>query len=274
MTETLCGFVGDRESALIGYLYDDPGPPGHAAAGAERVAFEAHLAVCALCALELEQLRGVRRGMLAWSPPELARVQAGTRGPGWDRRWRVLAEIPAWAQVAAALLVLGVSAGIANLDVRYDERGLSIRTGWSRPSNPIGPIGPIGPTPAVVNSGDQAAPWRAEMTALEQRIRADVQTLRASSAGPSGQTAQVAKSLTGDPELMRKVTALVKESERRQESELALRVASIARELNDQRRSDLMKIDNSQRALQDKLGIEVLRQRTALNRLISVSQIQ
>ena len=41
--------------------------------------------------------------------------------------------MPAWAQVAAALFVLGVSATIANLDVRYDRSGLTIRTGWSKP---------------------------------------------------------------------------------------------------------------------------------------------
>ena len=42
------------------------------------------------------------------------------------------------------MLVLGVSAGIANLDVRYDKAGLSIRTGWSRgagrAANAVSPV--------------------------------------------------------------------------------------------------------------------------------------
>ena len=41
--------------------------------------------------------------------------------------WR---EIPAWAQAAAAVLLLGVAAGLANLDIRYDGEGLRVRTGW------------------------------------------------------------------------------------------------------------------------------------------------
>src|SRR6202011_404499 len=90
----------------------------------------------ALCARELESLRGVRRGLRAWSPPEWTAFQPdGTVDSLLSRprsRMRFLHEIPVWAQVAAALLVLGVSAGIANLDVRYDENGLSIRTGWLR----------------------------------------------------------------------------------------------------------------------------------------------
>src|SRR6185503_12201003 len=53
-------------------------------------------------------------------------------------------DLPVWAQTAAALLFLGVSAGIANLDVHYDQSGLSIRTGWSR--------SPLLGSPAAVTS--------------------------------------------------------------------------------------------------------------------------
>jgi hypothetical protein len=269
-----CGYVGDRESALIGYLYEGSGPPGDATAVVERVTFEAHLAGCAICTRELDELRSVRRGLLSWSPPEHGTLETVSRdrspSTGSSSPWRKLGEIPAWAQVAAALLVLGVSAGIANLDVRYDDHGLTIRTGWSRPSTLTGPIGPIGTT--LVNNTGQAAPWRTEMTALEERMRADVQALRASSAAASRQDAQAARSLASDPELMRKVTALVKESERRQQSELALRVASVLHDVNDQRQSDLLKIDYRQREFQDKLGTEVLKQRSTLNYLINASQ--
>ena len=42
-------------------------------------------------------------------------------------------QIPAWAQFAAASLVVGVAVGISGLDVRYDAQGLSVRAGWNKP---------------------------------------------------------------------------------------------------------------------------------------------
>ena len=91
-------------------------------------------------------------------PPEPAGLVTSRQAPVAARGawWR---EIPAWAEVAAALLCLGAAAGIANLDVRYDAGGLRVRTGWS------------GATAVAGGPGD--APWRAELTALEQRLRAD-----------------------------------------------------------------------------------------------------
>src|ERR1700730_8144076 len=152
MTESMCRYAGDRDGALIAFLYDDwqGGTP-------ERALFEAHVQTCARCRDELAALRGVRVQLASWAPPEpgfaivnpqsLTRLQSvpspppganpqSLRNPLFEhpnpRRWG--REIPAWAQVAAALLFLGVSAGIANLDVRYDANGLSVRTGWVRPA--------------------------------------------------------------------------------------------------------------------------------------------
>src|SRR5579864_8295627 len=137
MNDMICTFVGNRDETLIAYLYRDIGP-------ADRIAFESHLTTCATCRRELEALGGVRAELARWAPPEpmfagashQPRTMSGSIGPQppvsqgphgpW---WR---GIPAWAQVAAALLVLSVSAGIANLDVRYDQGGgLTVRTGWS-----------------------------------------------------------------------------------------------------------------------------------------------
>jgi len=127
MTDMRCGYAGDRDEALIAYLYDDIDP-------AARAAFDAHLAGCEPCRAELDALGGVRTQLARWNPPEPKSLtaahtnpQSAIRNPQW---WRT---IPAWAQVAAALLFLGVSAGIANLDVRYDSNGFAMRTGWSKP---------------------------------------------------------------------------------------------------------------------------------------------
>src|SRR5437667_5854567 len=127
MIETMCTYPG-RDDLLIAYLYDDIEP-------AERTAFGVHLTACGRCSRELAELRGVRSTLSVWTPPEPARATSGESratsrepravGSGWH-------DIPAWAQVAAALLVLGVSAGIANVDVRHDNAGWTVRTGWAR----------------------------------------------------------------------------------------------------------------------------------------------
>ncbi len=126
MAETLCGFP-DRDDVLVTYLYDDMDTSA-------RATFDAHLAICARCRNELNDLQGVREDLAQWSPPALdngvvVNVNQPIRNAGAARLrpdvrrswWR---EIPAWAQVAAAMLFLGVSAGIANLDVRYDAPGI------------------------------------------------------------------------------------------------------------------------------------------------------
>src|SRR5262245_34147902 len=106
MTDMLCGYSGDRDASLVAYLYDDIAP-------GERDAFSAHLKTCARCRAELDELTGVRAQLAKWAPPEPA-FSAGLAShqpPATSDRswWR---DIPAWAQVAAALLFLGVSAGI------------------------------------------------------------------------------------------------------------------------------------------------------------------
>ena len=272
--DIMCGYSGDREAMLMSYLYDDID-------AADRQAFEQHLATCARCRTDLNGLGDVRAQLARWSPPEpavgvaprrttivatrqITASDAGEQPAGADepRRgsWR---EIPAWAQAAAALLVLGVSAGIANLDIRYDHNGLSVRTGWSK-TVPA----------ATMQSATAAAPvpaeWRAAMTALEQQLRNEIHA-----APPSASTSgmQVVHAATSDSEIMRRVKSLVDESERRQQNELALRMGEAIRDLNFQRQADLRKIDQNLGLLQDRTGVEVLRNRQKLDYILQrVSQ--
>jgi anti-sigma factor RsiW len=284
--DILCGYPGDREAMLMSYLYDDIPP-------AERQAFEQHLATCARCRTELNGLDDVRGKLAQWSPPEpnfnLTRRQAtivvpesitgsgpgvpgflgviGSAGStsteeirrGW---WR---EMPAWAQVAAALLVLGVSAGIANLDVRYDNNGLSVRTGWSK--TPAGLV--------AVDSAGKATPvapaeWRSELAALERQLRNE---FRATQVSTSAGGTQTVRSSPPDADVMRRVKSLVDESERRQQNELALRMGEVIRDLNLQRQADLRKIDQNLGMFQDRTGVEVLRNRQKLDYILQrVSQ--
>ena len=284
MTDTSCLYSDQREEMLVAYLFDDIDPR-------ERAAFQAHLLTCVQCRDEVTALKGVRTRLSHWAPPEPARIIAG-RQAGADGRdphsshagarlWTTLAAIPVWTQVAAAMLFVGVSAGVANLDVRYDQSGLSVHTGWSKAS------------PAAAPGPAAAAPWRDDLTALEQQLRSELRTEQASliartaaaqaprvsspvsDAEVTALTVAIAARETKNARLLvRSVHALIDESERRQQRELALRVADLMRELDSQRRADLVKIDRSLGVLQNNTGVEVMKQRELLNYLVRVSQKQ
>lgn len=268
MTEMRCGYAGDRDDVLVAYLYDDID-------SAARAAFETHLTSCDRCRSELDAMRGVRRQLARWNPPEPAfggfvgqsrvispqsdsGLSAAGRNPQW---WR---DIPAWAQVAAALLFLGVSAGIANLEVRYDGNGLAVRTGWWTPAE-------RGPQPSgVAQRPGDAAPWRGDLTALERQLRSELRGAQASAVNAVARPASSAS----DAEVMRKVRVLIDESERRQQSELALRVAQVITDVNTARQADLRRIDLTLNRVQDNLGVEVLKNRQSMQYLMRVNQRQ
>jgi hypothetical protein len=259
--DILCGYSGDREAMLMAYLYDDMPPDG-------RAAFEGHLASCARCRSELNGLEGVRAQLARWTPPEagFAFVSRQSSPPptASHRWWR---EMPVWTQVAAAMLVLGVSAGVANLDVRYDKGGLSVRTGWSKTSVPnlANRANPASLTSSVNPSNPaNPAPWHSDLMALEQQMHNELRASQASAPASLPVAARPA-SASYDAELMRRVKALVEDGERRQQRELALRVAEAVRDLNLQRQADLRKIDQSLGLIQDRTGVEVLKNRQMID---------
>lgn len=278
MTDTVCGFGGDRDEALVSYLYDEGGNVS------ARNAFEAHLATCLRCASDLAALRGVRMRLANWAPPEpklATTLESSTplpaaplRSRGW---WR---EVPAWAQVAAALLFLGVSAGIAHLDVRYDANGLSIRTGWSPRSTQsaassaaptlAAPVGTASQANVLQDSkvSSDAGPWRAELAAFENRLKTELHGT------PPGGAAQRA---AADAETLRRVRALIDDSEKRQQRELALRLGEAMRDVNAQRQADLVRVQSALGTVQNRLGVQVLKntqQVQQMDYLIRTSQRQ
>src|SRR6266849_9359256 len=163
---TTCTYRGNREDLLVAYLYDEVDP-------SDRAAFEEHIAACAVCGRELHELGAVRSRLGRWTPPEPARAFTCATAPPVGSRgtWAALGAIPAWAQVAAALLFVGVAARVANLDVKYDRNGLSVRTGWSASARGGAPAG-AGPVP--VAAPQREAPWRADLAALEQQLRTEM----------------------------------------------------------------------------------------------------
>ena len=282
MSDTFCGYDGKRDEAIVAYIY------GEMAAN-ERTAFVRHLSRCRTCRHELEALGELRAELAMWSPPDhgsLAnRVEnerprpAAAPNPseapspsgspdGWStwlprRRsrdpalWR---SIPAWAQFAAATLFLGMAAGIANLDITYNRDGLTVHTGWSTGH------------PALVDQNVASEPvaTQADLQVLAEQLRAELQTTAAVSA-----PAPAAAEGTNETELIRRVRALIKDSEQRQQRELALRVAEVAQDAQVQRQADLVRIDRTLGALQSTTGTAVRRQEQLLNNLaVRVSQRQ
>lgn len=260
-----CTYQGDREAALLGRLYDD-GDHG------ERAAFEAHVAGCSVCIAELAELAGVRAQLTAWTPAEPARAFTYEAPPQAARRATVrsrLDEIPVWAQVAAALLCVGVAAGVANLEVRYDRSGLMVRTGWIAPPA-TDDAARASATPVLVQTPAGLDTWRADLTALEQQLRAEFRAATAASSLPAVQT-----SAPGTEAVIRRVQTLVEQSESRQQRELALRIGELLRDVQAQRTADLVRIDRALGYIQNGTGAEVMRQRRMLNDLaVRVTQRQ
>ena len=251
MNETFCNYSGKRDETIVSYLYGEM-------EATERVAFDRHLVACAPCRAELGDLRDVRTELARSVSPELAahipfnvdipRMPVAVVPPARS--------IPVWAQAIAATVILGVAGGIANLDVSYTSAsGLSIRTGWRHPvdANRAQPAA----TP-VVQTTQSPAPWSSDLAALERSLRGALDE-RPAVATPA--------SSTSDDAVMRRVRQLVQDSERRQESELALRMAEAVRELQIQRQADLVKIDRTLGLMQNRTGMEVMRTQRQMNSL-------
>ncbi len=165
---------------------------------------------------------------------------------------------------AAALLCAGAAAGVANLDVKYDRNGLSVRTGWSTSARRGAPDA-TGPVP--VAAPQREAAWRADLAALEQKLRTEMR------ASPAQTTVDTARRDPADGETLRRVRALIDQSERKQQKELALRIAEVATDVRAQRVADLRNIDRNLNVIQSNTGVDMLRLYRMTNDLaVRVSQ--
>jgi hypothetical protein len=233
---------GDSET-LVAYLYDEI----DAVRGAD---VARHLDACPACAGEAAALGGVRRVLAEWTPPapplrfavtaEAAAVAppAAPRGSG----------VPVWAQLVAATLALAVGTAVANVQVRRDASGWTVTTGWMTP-----------PPATAAAAAPEPETWRPALAALEQSLRREM-------TGREAEVRPVAAS--DDAQTIARVRALIQESERRQQQELALRLAQLGRDLDLQRRADLVRIDQGIGQLEGRTGAEVARQREMLNYIV------
>jgi hypothetical protein len=255
MSET---FLCDDKEQLVAYLYGEID-------GITRRRIDDHLRVCAGCAGEVEALSGVRRELAGWMPPEAAlgftivpaapAVEPVAAAPA--SRWPTM---PAWAQAAAAVLVIAAGLSVANLQVRYGADGLVITTGWMTPA-------PAAQMPAAVDAPTvtgSAVDWQPALAALEASLRKEIRTARATDATASAPSSRADLS-------MQRVTDLIAQSERRQQQELALRLAQFGRDLEVQRRSDLVRINQGFGQFEGRAGAEIARQRQMLDYIMRVS---
>jgi hypothetical protein len=220
-------------------------------------------------------LSGVRQELTAWLPPEpelgFTIVQKSVQKPvplARSAPWWV-GPVPVWAQAAAAMLVLATGVAIANVQVRYDAQGVTVSTGWLPVQTPP-QAQPAAASSIVPTSGAHDQEWRTALAALERDMRQEMQAM---AHGGASASVPVAFSETGasDAALVRRMQNLVTESERRQRQEVALRLTQFGRELEGQRRADLVRIEQGMWQFQGRTGAEVARQREMLNSLVRVS---
>jgi hypothetical protein len=248
MNETFtCGDHG----ALVSYLYDECTP-------AERRAIAAHLVVCGACGEELIALGATREQLATWTPPDAQlgfRIDPDTsksnvlRAARW---WRQ--PMPAWAQAAAAVVIFatGLMLGALRGVMQPADGGLQ------------GPAMARSNATVVANTANATPITRADLVALEQRLRSEMSQTRT--------VTQNVAALPADARMLERVRVMIDESEQRQRRELAVRSAELVRDFDAQRNVDLARIERTLGQMDGTTGVEVAQQRQMLNYLMRVSQ--
>lgn len=254
-------FLCDDKDTLIAYLYDEIDP-------IVRRRVEEHLRTCASCTAELTALSSVRVELASWTAPEAELDFQFVRKPAEVLRpaawW---SGVPVWAQAAAAIFVLAVSAAVANVQVRSGPEGLVVTTGWMSPAN-LAPAAQARPTAAATRGADES--WKPALTALESQLRNEI---RASRDGGSTVMRASART-TPDDATLKSIELMIQASEARQNREMAVRLTQFNRDVNVQRQADLVKIDQVIGQFAGTSGAEMARQRQMLNYLTRVSNPQ
>jgi hypothetical protein len=165
--------------------------------------------------------------------------------------------MPAFGLAAAAMLVLGVSAAIANLEIRYDAQGLVIRTGRSPVESARVPAAPAA---TVVTTQDLAElEARLKLTFAEPGTQQALQTVGFSAA---------------NPQLTRDMRRLIEETEQRVRQEMAVRLTDLYNEWNATRQADLLRVQQVVNGVQTRTDAEMAQTRDAVTRLMLASQGQ
>jgi anti-sigma factor RsiW len=243
------------EEALVDYLYDE----GDAA---ERLKIARHLHDCAACSVAVLELQSVRGLLSEWKPPpvplgfKIVAADAETPAPSLLSWRRIGAPWPAWAQAAAGFFLFAAGVAFSQLHVEYGNGALTVRA-KSAPSlamaSTVGDI-TLPAAPVLVDTSAQSP----DLNALQRTLQSDL-------APGSG-------SPTGSDEVLRRVKAMIDQSEGRQQRELALRLSQLVQDFDTQRRADMLNVEQNFGQLEGQTGAEVAQQRELLNSLVKVSQ--
>ncbi len=259
-------FQCDDKEKLVGWLYGETSDD-------ERADVDAHLAMCAACAGELDALRSVRVSLSAWEPPDADLGFRIVREPVPEaRRWW---QVPGWAPAAmAAALLLAVGAALSQVELEYGNGTVLVRTAWSRPaaSAPAAAAAAETTSPSQESASASANAltadeMRAAMGDLEKRLRAELATSRPTATASAASDGSIDRA-----GLLRRVESLIAASEQRQQRELALRLAQVVRDVDTQRRADLVRIEQGMGEIEGLTGREAEQQRRMLNYLMRTSQ--
>jgi anti-sigma factor RsiW len=252
MSET---FRCDDKETLVAYLYGEIDASG-------RREVERHMRTCAACAREAEGLQAVRQDLESWLPPEADLGFTIVQNPApvlTSSRWRSFGPVPAWARVAAAVLVGALGAAIANVQVRYGADGVVVSTGWMPPA-----AAPVASAPVEAT----AASWRSDLETLERNLRAELAQVK-QNAGPAA--VSHVRETPDAAAILRRVQTLVNESEQRQRQEIAMRLAIADRDWNFKRQGDLLRINQNLGSLQGRAFAAQANQQEVMNMLRRVS---
>jgi hypothetical protein len=247
----------DKE-LIVGYIYGELSRD-------EREMLDAHLAVCADCRIEIEELRSTRQHLTLWGPPEPDlgfRVIRGGAAPAQalPRRSRVAS---AFRYAAAAAIVFAAGAAVANLEVRYGADGLIVRTGFARGAV----AAPDSQAASTATPSGQAVPASAsaDFIALDRRLR---EIERVLSAPPSSGVQTASDTRMSDAEMMRQVRRIVSEAEARQQTDITRRMLDVARAFDLQRRADIAYFQQGLGQYQGQTNAEIAQNRELVNQII------
>jgi hypothetical protein len=218
----------------------------------------------------------VRADLLTWSPPEPdfafrivsepRAAQAAVLRPDVSS-WRAWFT-PAAGLAAAAVLVLAAAAGLARIEVHSGPDGWTMRTGWSSaPAAAVAERAAGGTRARDVRlsaaGSDPFAVLEARVALLESAVRVNTSTVR---------NASTLSARASNDEVLKVVRDLLAQSEGRQKTELALRIAQVLRDVEAQRVADLDRVQQGLGRIDASVATEAEARREIMNYILTNSK--